>query len=249
MEYTLIEGATSVEAVLKAESRITEKILIDKDMSERKKFSLYPLLRRAERMCVNVEYVAREEIDSLSSGKTHGGVIAYVGERKYKDETELYEKKNGYFVMLDGVEDPFNFGQALRAIYASGADGIILPERNWMTASAVVARSSAGASEYIDAYICEDTEKTAEMLSEKGYRIVCTDHTDKAVSMTKANLKRPLLLIIGGEKRGISAKLKSLSDTMVKIDYGRDFNASLGAAEASAILAFEVLRQNTEDAK
>jgi 23S rRNA (guanosine2251-2'-O)-methyltransferase len=62
--------------------------------------------------------------------------------------------------------------------------------------------------------------------------------------MYEANLKTPLLLVIGGEKRGISAAVLSVTDTVVRIDYGRTFRGSLSAASAATVLAFEVLHQN-----
>ena len=46
-----------------------------------------------------------------------------------------------FVAMLDGVEDPYNFGQAVRALYAAGAHGLILRPRNWLTAAGVVARA------------------------------------------------------------------------------------------------------------
>jgi len=57
-------------------------------------------------------------------------------------------------------------------------------------------------------------------------------------------MTRPLFLIVGGEKRGISRKLLDMADTIVRIDYGRDFAGSLSAASAASMLAYEVLRQN-----
>lgn len=243
-EYTLIEGLTAVLAVLSSKSRRVEKILVSKETDRRRRLALVPLLRRAENGGIPVVEMQREEIDALCQGKTHGGVAAYVGEREYLPLDKALETENGFFVLLDGVEDPYNFGQALRALYAAGADGILLPERNWMSAAAVVARSSAGASEHISAISC-DCAKALEALKKKGYRIVVCDNTEESVPMDKAELKRPLVLVVGGEKRGIHASLRALKDVEARIEYGRDFNASLGAAEAAAILAFEVLRQNS----
>ena len=60
-----------------------------------------------------------------------------------------------------------------------------------------------------------------------------------------ADLGRPLLMIVGGEKRGIRKSLYPLIDLVVRLDYGRDFDMALSAASAASILAFEVLRQNT----
>ncbi len=243
-EFTLIEGQTAVLAVLCAKSRKVEKILLAKESDRRKRLALVPLIRRAEVGGIPIIETEREEIDALCIGKTHGGVAAYVGEREYFPLEKALSTENGFFVLLDGVEDPYNFGQALRAVYAAGADGILLPERNWMSAAAVVARASAGASEHINAISC-DCAKALEAFKERGYRIVVCDNTEDSVSMDKAMLKRPLVLVVGGEKRGIHAKLRALKDVEARIEYGRDFGASLGAAAACSVLAFEVLRQNS----
>ena len=59
-----------------------------------------------------------------------------------------------------------------------------------------------------------------------------------------SDLKKPLILAVGGEKRGFSKALTELSDLTVRLDYGRDFPMALSAASAAAILAFEVTKQN-----
>ena len=144
--------------------------------------------------------------------------------------------------MIEGIEDPYNFGYALRSIYAAGADGVILTMRNWMSAAGVVCRSSAGASEMLDIY-CEEGTTAADIFKDKGYKIACAGIRD-SVSAFDADLKKPVFLIVGGEKRGISASLLAKADTVVRLDYGREFNGSLSAASAASILAYEVLRQN-----
>ena len=144
--------------------------------------------------------------------------------------------------MLDGIEDPYNFGYSLRSLYACGCDGIILPERNWMSAAGVVARSSAGASEMFPMYTAE-AEIAAKIFHEHGYTIVCADEDTENV-LGECTLKTPLLLIVGGEKRGISKSLIELADIRVKIDYAREFRASLSAASATTMFAYEIMRQN-----
>ena len=58
------------------------------------------------------------------------------------------------------------------------------------------------------------------------------------------NLQKPILLVVGGEKRGISSEMLAEADQIVRIDYGRDFRGSLSAASAATVMAFEILRQN-----
>ncbi len=94
----------------------------------------------------------------------------------------------------------------------------------------------------MDIYIAED-ENYIDIFKECGYKIVCAD-MEKSVPMYDADLKKPLLLIVGGEKRGISNSVLSKADSIVSIEYGKDFPAALSAASASTVLAFEIYRQN-----
>ena len=144
--------------------------------------------------------------------------------------------------MIEGIEDPYNFGYAIRTLYAAGVTGIILPDRNWMSAAGVVCRASAGASELLPAFVADPLE-ACDILSSAGYRIVCAGIRD-SVSVFDADLKKPIFLIVGGEKRGISAKVLEKADVVVRIDYGREFKGSLSAASAASVLGYEVFRQN-----
>ena len=145
--------------------------------------------------------------------------------------------------MIEGIEDPYNFGYALRSLYACGCDGIVLSERNWMSAAGVVCRSSAGASEMFSMYRSASAEAVVDEFKRRGYTVVCADENTELV-LGKCELKKPLLLIIGGEKRGISEKIISKADIKVKIDYAREFRASLSAASATTMFAYEIMRQN-----
>ena len=131
---------------------------------------------------------------------------------------------------------------ALRSLYAAGCDGILLGERNWMTAAGVVARSSAGASEAMPMF-AGDVMASVLAAKQAGYRVACAGIRN-SVSMYDAPLQKPLLLIVGGEKRGVSAAVAAEADITVRIDYGRGFRGSLSAASASTVLGFEILRQN-----
>lgn len=189
-----------------------------------------------------IEYADRCLIDSLAEGSSHGGIITSCTKRTLKQISYDDIAENGIYYLLDGLEDPYNFGYAIRSVYASGASGIILPERAVVDSAGAVCRSSAGASELIPLYTAA-REELPELFRSKSYRIVCAD-TDNAVSMWNSDLTSPLLLIIGGERRGISSVLSSAADMNVKIEYGRDFPLALSAASAATVLCFEVLRQN-----
>jgi 23S rRNA (guanosine2251-2'-O)-methyltransferase len=144
--------------------------------------------------------------------------------------------------LICGIEDPFNFGCAVRSLYAAGADGMILTPRNWLSAAGVTIRSSAGTTEAIPCAIYEDASQLCRIAKERGFRIVCASEKD-SVDLYEAELTKPLFLIVGGEKRGISKDFLSQSDLKVRIPYGRNFRGSLTASAACAVCAFEVLRQ------
>ncbi len=244
---TVFEGMTSIRALLDnlkdnvVGARKIEKILFDKDKTKSKEKDFRYLTKMAEVFGFEIEAVKAEEIDKITVGASHGGIVAICGERQYEKLSAEKIVNDGFYVMIEGIEDPYNFGYALRSIYASGADGIILSQRNWLSASGVVCRSSAGASERLKIFI--ENDDFIKTFKQKGYKVVCAD-IKNSVSVYEADLKKPILLIVGGEKRGISSSILKEADQIVRIDYGRRFDAALSAASASTILAFEVYKNN-----
>ena len=238
----IFEGMISIRAIIESGSRKIHRIYYDNKRAQKNKKELAWLGHRAEEFGFEIKLCDSEEINQISSGSTHGGIVAVCGERIIEPPTLDNIPENGFFMMLEGIEDPFNFGFALRSAYAAGADAIILPERNWMSSAGTVCRSSAGASERIPMFTVNDPELIS-LFKQKGYRVICADMPDSK-GLWESELKKPLLLIIGGEKRGISRAILDKADARVRIDYGRDFPEALSAASASAILSFEVMRQN-----
>jgi 23S rRNA (guanosine2251-2'-O)-methyltransferase len=242
----ILEGMISIRSLLlareeKINNRQIEKILFDKTKTESKQREISFLNTKALTHGYKIEATGPDEIDSLTVGNTHGGIIALCGERSFASLAENI-KPDSFYVMLEGVEDPYNFGYALRSVYAAGAGGVVLSPRNWMGAAGVVCRASAGASELMPMFISDGAE-AAVLFKTAGYKIVCAEKKD-AVSVYETDLHLPVFLIVGGEKRGISRTLLDTADILVKLDYGRIFPAALSTASAAAILAYEVLRQN-----
>ena len=244
---TIFEGMTSLSAVI--ESALAGKndrriivVLFDRSKAQSKAKEIAYLRRMAEKLDFTVTEADAEEIDELATGNSHGGIIARCTERTIPPLTAESLPEAGFVVMIEGIEDPYNFGYALRSIYAAGADAVILTPRNWMSAAGVVCRSSAGASELLPLFVSEPNE-AVHMAKSAEYKVVCAGIRD-SVSAFDADLTRPIFLIVGGEKRGISRTVLDLADEVVRLDYGRPFRGSLSAASAASILAYEVLRQN-----
>ena len=74
-----------------------------------------------------------EFLENITLGNTHGGIVALTSDRDFPSlpgaSAEI--RSDGFYTLIDGIEDPYNFGYALRSLYACGSDGIILGERNW----------------------------------------------------------------------------------------------------------------------
>ena len=190
-----------------------------------------------------IEETDTETLDSMTIGSSHGGIIAIASERSFPALSDLTPKKTGFYIMIEGIEDPYNFGNAIRSLYASGASGIIVGARNWLGVAGTVARASAGASELLPAYVCDDPRNAVEIFKHSGYKTVCAGIRD-SVSIMESDLKKPVLIVLGGEKRGISRALLDKATQIVRIDYGTDFAGSLSSAASCAIFAYEAMRQN-----
>lgn len=239
MEY-LFEGKISVKALLKAKNREIVKILIDEKKKDK---DIHYIKKIASLDGIPVELKSKEEINSLCSGKTHGGVVAYAKERKYQCLKDVLDKKNVFLAFVEGIEDPFNFGYVIRNLYAAGVDGIIVSERNWSQAASTLAKSSAGASEFVSMFVSSNYEETFQQLKQHHIKIVCAQRDDASIEMYDYDYTQSICICIGGEKRGLSKIVLENSDQNVFIPYRSDFRNALSASSASTILAYEVVRQ------
>ena len=244
----IMEGMISVSSVISGResgvnTRKIERVLYDAKKARSKEREIAYLKNRAKVHGFEVEAVDEETINSMTVGNSHGGIVAVCSDRQFFPIVSGDIISDGFYVLLEGIEDPYNFGYALRSIYAAGAEGIILSERNWMSAAGVVARASAGASEQMKIYVGDPTRQI-KLFTDAGYVVFASDKTNDSVSVYDADMKTPLLLLVGGERRGLSAPTLALSDKTVCIDYGRRFPAALSAASAASIISFEIFRQN-----
>ena len=247
----LFEGMTAISAVLdesirEFNNRRVLSVFVDKTRMDKKAREIAYLNRRATELGFTVQPVHPDDLDNLTSGKTHGGIVAVCSDRTLPLLSESMDKirEGGFYVLLEGIEDPYNFGYTVRSLYAAGADGVILPHRNWMGVAGLVARSSAGTSEKMPMFVADPAE-VLPLFKGRGYRAACAEIRD-SVDLYEADLTLPLLLVIGGEKRGISRAVLSEADLNVRIGYHGNFRGSLSSAASAAVLAFEVGRQNTQ---
>lgn len=236
----LLEGHVSVEAALEAGVRPVHRIWAVRPGDHR--------LRRLRALSrdrgVEIDQVDPAAIGELAAGRTHGGVLGLAGPRAARSVDEILSEmgEGPLLVMLDGIEDPFNFGQAVRALYASGADGLVV-RRSWDSALATVTRASAGATELMPTATARTADEAASAARGAGMRVACAVSDPEVTELHAADLTGGLLLLIGGERRGVTRSFVEEADLRVRIGYGRPGAPDLGAAAAAAIIGFEALRQ------
>ncbi len=246
-ENATLEGYIAVNAALYTASRPFHALYIDQ--AKRYDRHLKALAKRAAAKDIPVSYIDAVELNQYAQGNTHGGIVALVGARRFVTLEDLRSLADTPFiVMLDGIEDPYNFGYTVRALYAAGVDGVVVRPRNWTTAASVVGRASAGASERMPMAIAETAQIAADFFREHAFTIATTAHHDRSVSLFDAHLTGKLFLLIGGEKRGITRSFLNQADLIITIPYARpDFQQSLGTVSAASALVFEAMRQRRQE--
>ena len=239
MEQYIVEGNISVKAVLLAQKREIIKLIVDEKKKDR---DTAFILREAAKRNIPMERSSREAIDELAQGKTHGGLLALCKERSFQTLKQVVSGEPVFLALIEGVEDPFNFGYILRTLYAAGCDGVIIPPRNWTSAAGVVTKASAGASEYLN--VATDMEALLQEMKQADIQLICAQRKD-AISLYDYAFPQKLCLAIGGEMRGLSKHVQSHSDQNLFIPYRQDFRNAMTAAASTAIFAFELVRQKT----
>lgn len=237
-QWEWVAGVIAVESILEAGVREVEIIYTAHNRFDRRISRINRLARERGTL---VEAVSADAMTTLTGSHGHGGVAAKVGARVVLSASDLVTRSNAVVVMLDGVEDPYNFGQAVRSLYAAGIDGLVVRPRNWLSAGAAI-RASAGATEFMPTAEADSPEVAAELFRPLGLRVAVAT-AERAQPMNEVDLGGPLLLVIGGEKRGITRSFMRAADVRVAVPYGRPFPHALGIATAATALAFEVLRQ------
>lgn len=203
------------------------------------------IVREAKKHDVILQFVTKERLNKLSETGKHQGVIAHAAAYEYAQVEDMLElaKSRGedpFIFLLDNIEDPHNLGAIIRTANLAGAHGVIIPKRRAVGLTATVARTSAGALNYMPVARVTNLKKTVEDLKKQGLWFVCAD-MDGTV-MYDLDLKGPIGLVIGNEGEGVSRLMKENCDFVAGIPMKGDID-SLNASVAAGVLAYEIVRQ------
>ena len=222
--------------------RDIDKIFIKKGKPEG---SLVPLIRKAREAGIIISECDKSKLDELSSGENHQGVIAFVSETVYKSINDILEYAESLnqapmVVICDHITDPHNLGAIIRTAECAGAHGVIIPKRSGAPVNDIVAKTSAGAVEYMNICRVTNIARTIDELKELGFWIAGA-HMDGEV-MYNIDLKGKIGIVVGNEGEGISRLVKEKCDFLASIPMSGKVS-SLNASVACGILLYEAVRQ------
>ncbi len=216
--------------------------------------SLAPLRRKARQANVPVQDVPLSRLNRMARGLPHQGVVAIRAELAYKDmdrmlhhiaaSPDAVKVLKPRLLVLDGIQDPRNFGALIRTAVAAGVCGIIVGARHMAPISAVVIKASAGTAMRIGIARTQDLPSALYQLKERGYYVAGSDAKGD-VSVWSAPWDRPTALVVGSEGKGLSRQVTAECDCLVTIPMPGEVD-SLNVSVAAAIILFAATRPVNE---
>lgn len=238
----MLEGRNAVTEALKAGRTIDKVFLASGDTDS----TLRYIASLAKKAGAVVTYCDRRKLDTMSQTGAHQGVIAMAAAREYcsiEDILSLALERGEapLIVICDEITDPHNLGAILRTAECAGAHGVIIPKRRNSGLTAVVAKASAGALEYMPVARVSNLTSAIKTLKEHGVWIYGTA-ADGAAPLYETDLTGAAAIVIGSEGTGMGRLVSEACDFMVSIPMKGHIN-SLNASNAAAILLYEAVRQ------
>lgn len=228
-----------LEALRAGGSRIERIVIADGARHER----LREVIEAARRLNIPVRREPRAGLDRMSGKANHQGVLAVAAAAGYADEVELLSRitPQTLLVLLDGVEDPHNLGAIIRSAECAGATAVIIPERRAAHLTEVVAKTSAGAIEYLPVARVTNLASFIEQLKKQNVWVVGVESSGE-MSYTDYDYSGALAVVFGGEGQGLHRLVRERCDVVVSIPmHGRI--GSLNVSVAVGVVLFEAVRR------
>lgn len=240
-ETGLIYGRNAVLEALKAD-RMIECLYTQKGD---KNGSIVQILQLAAQKKLLVKEVPKPKLDEMTDNANHQGITAVVQAYPYVEVEDLLAraKEKGeapFLVICESVQDPHNLGAILRSADALGVHGVIIAKHHAVGLTEGVAKTAAGACEYVPVAKVTNIPQTVEKLKALGVWVASADMDGEEAA--KCNLTGAIALVIGGENEGVSRLTRERSDYIIRIPMSGHVN-SLNASVAGGILVYEIQRQ------
>ncbi len=238
-----VEGRNPVLEALNA-NRTFKRVLMDRNIPQEDK--VLEIIKKARGRGIQIEFTAGGGLNYISETEgRHQGVIGILEKREQKSLKQILDecrakKKNAFLILLTAAEDERNLGAVIRTASAVGVDAVIVPQMKRSAVTPVVARTSAGAVEFVPV-ISESTFQVLKLLEDYGIRMFAVELGGEK-SIYDADLTGDVALIIGGEDKGVSSKVQeSCEETLLIPMPGRA--QSLNMSVSAALVMYEKVRQ------
>ena len=204
-----------------------------------------PIIAKCSERRIPIKEVDSRKLDFLCEGANHQGVALLVAAYKYASVEDILAKaeekgEKPFLIICDGIEDPHNLGAIIRTAEATGAHGVIIPQRRSASLSPAAAKAACGALEYVPVARVTNIVNTIESLKEKGVWVYAADMDGK--DWCREDYSSGLALVIGGEGSGVGRLVKDHCDQVISLPMRGKIN-SLNASVAAGVLMYEVARQ------
>ncbi|RUQ36132.1 MAG: 23S rRNA (guanosine(2251)-2'-O)-methyltransferase RlmB [Candidatus Competibacteraceae bacterium] len=243
-----IHGLHAVTAALKYEPERLHGLWVER---QRRDGRIQALLDQAGAQGVAVHPVDRAELDRLSGGARHQGVIARlaaVRQRSY-DEADLLEllaavEGMPLLLVLDGVQDPHNLGACLRSAAAAGVHAVIAPADRAVGLNATVRKVACGAAEIVPFVPVTNLARTLRALQEQGVWLVgAASEVDD--TLYDVDFTLPTAIVLGAEEKGLRRLTREICDRLARIPMVESGVESLNVSVATGVFLFEARRQRS----
>ena len=248
-DHLLVLGRHPVREALERTPGQIEKVLLQRQGAA----ELTEIRRIAAQAGVQVQFVPVRRLRQLARGISHQGAAAFMAPVAYvalddllasvAPTLEKVKQRKPRLLVLDGIQDPFNFGAVLRSSVASGVVGIIVPRSGMAPLNAAAMKASAGAAGRVPIARTASIVDAIHQLKERGYWVAGAD-VGGDVSVWEMVWDRPVAIVIGNEAKGIQPAVLAACDYRVRIPMTGPAE-SLNASVAAGILLFAAARMDT----
>lgn len=245
MPGELIHGIHAVAAALKYEPEQVGGLWAER---QRRDARLQALLEQASACGVAIHYADRSELDRLSGGARHQGIVARLTARRStwseNDLPDLLARANGsaLLLVLDGVQDPHNLGACLRSAAAAGVHAVIVPADRAAGLTATVRKVACGAADIVPFVQVTNLARTLRDLRERGVWLVGAAG-EAEVSLYAVDFKVPTAIVLGAEEKGLRRLTREACDHLARIPMVAGGIESLNVSVAAGVFLFEARRQ------
>lgn len=236
-------GINTLLEALRSGARDFEKIYVARGLHGK---GIDEVVRICKANGIYIHFEGREVIDRLSGTSKNQGVLGLAAAKQYSsvdDILELSHKRNEkpFILILDGVEDPRNLGAIIRTAECAGVHGIIIPKHHSSGLTDAVARTSAGAIEYLHIAKVTNISQTIERLKKQGVWVYGLD-MDGEKEYDQISYTEPLAIVVGGEGKGVRDLVRKTCDEIVRIPLLGKVS-SLNVSVAAGIILFEIAKR------